>query len=125
MFVPAIKFVRNDKSELFDYVEKHIMTDEGFYLRFCIIVLMDYFLPEKLNYILKTLEKIDGKGYYNDMAIAWLLSVAFIKSRDETFEYLNGDKLSKFTHNKTISKISDSFRVSAEDKELVKRLVRK
>lgn len=125
MFVPAIKFVRNDKSELFDYVEKHIMTDEGFYLRFCIIVLMDYFLPEKLNYILKMLEKIDGKGYYNDMAIAWLLSVAFIKSRDETFEYLNGDKLSKFTHNKTISKISDSFRVSAEDKELVKRLVRK
>ena len=53
MFVPAIKFVRNDKNELFDYVEKHIMTDEGFYRRFCIIVLMDYFLPEKLNYILK------------------------------------------------------------------------
>jgi len=125
VFVPEIKFAKKDKCELFDYVEKHIMTDEGFYLRFCIIVLMDYFLPEKLKYILKMLEKIDGKGYYNDMAIAWLLSVAFIKSRDETFEYLNDDKLSKFTHNKTISKISDSFRVSAEDKELVKRLVRK
>ena len=110
---------------MFDYVEKHILTDEGFYLRFCIITLMDYFLPEKLNYILKTLEKIDGKGYYNDMAIAWLLSVAFVKNRDETFEYLNCDKLSNFTHNKTISKIRDSFRVSAEDKELVKRLVRK
>lgn len=125
VLVPEIKFAKKDKCELFDYVEKHIVTDEGFYLRFCIITLMDYFLPEKLNYILKTLEKIDGKGYYNDMAIAWLLSVAFIKSRDETFEYLNGDKLSKFTHNKTISKIGDSFRVSAEDKELVKRLVRK
>ena len=74
---------------------------------------------------MKTLEKIDGKGYYNDMAIAWLLSVAFVKNRDETFEYLNYDKLSNFTHNKTISKIRDSFRVSAEDKELVKRLVRK
>ena len=45
--------------------------------------------------------------------------------RNETFEYLNYDKLSNFTHNKTISKIRDSFRVSAEDKELVKRLVRK
>ncbi len=125
VLVPEIKFAKKDKCELFDYVEKHIVTDEGFYLRFCIITLMDYFLPEKLNYILKTLEKIDGKGYYNDMAIAWLLSVAFVKNRDETFEYLNYDKLSNFTHNKTISKIRDSFRVSAEDKELVKRLVRK
>ena len=125
VFVPSIAFVKKDKSELFDYINAHIMTDDGFYLRFCIVALMDYFLPEKLNYILKTLEKIDGKGYYNDMASAWLLSVAFVKRRDETLEYLRGDNLSKFTHNKAISKIRDSFRVSAEDKELLKRLLRK
>lgn len=124
-FVPDISFAKKHRDKLFDYIETHIYTDCGFALRFCIIALMDFFLEEKINFILKTLEKIDGKGYYNDMAIAWLLSVAFVKRKDETFEFLQRDALSAFTHNKAISKICESRRVPVDDKAAVKKLLRK
>lgn len=124
-FVPAIRFAKKDGERLFSYIEKHILTDNGFRLRFCIISLLDYFLENKFDFILKTLEKIDGKGYYNDMAIAWLISVAFVKNRNETITFLENDKLSSFTHNKAIRKICDSYRVSPEDKTFVKKLIRK
>ena len=56
------------------------------------------------------------------MAIAWLLSVCFIKYRANTLELLKSKKLSPFVQNKTISKIRESYRVSDEDKELVNKL---
>ena len=54
------------------------------------------------------------------MAQAWLVSFMFVYHRDETFAYIKRNKLNKFTINKAISKINDSFRVSKEDKELLK-----
>ena len=52
----------------------------GFYLKFWII---NALLDKKLEYIFQTLEKIDEKGYYNDTAIAKLVSIAFVKHRDD------------------------------------------
>lgn len=124
-FVPTISCVKSHRKEFFEYIRSRIFSAENFELRFCIIALMDWFLEEKIQFILKSLEKIDGKGYYNDMAIAWLLSVAFIKRRMETLAYLKIDELSDFTHNKAISKICDSFRVNEEDKINIKKLLRK
>ena len=72
--------------------------------------------------ILRLMDKLDGRGYYNDMAIAWLVSVAFVKQREMTLAYLQNDGLSEFTHNKAISKIHDSFRVSDSDKKYLKTL---
>ena len=94
-----------------------------FALRFRIVALMSFFVgTEHTEEILKTVEKLDGKGYYNDMAIAWLISVAFIKKRDITLRFLKKDKLSVFTHNKAISKINDSYRVDESDKKYLKTL---
>ena len=36
--------------------------------------------------------------------------------------YMKKNKLNKFTQNKSISKINDSYRVSKEDKEYLKKL---
>ena len=56
------------------------------------------------------------------MAIAWLLSECFIKFPEPTFDYLKTSKLPKWTFNKTISKICDSYRVDPEVKAELKRL---
>ena len=72
--------------------------------------------------ILRLMDKLDGKGYYNDMAIARLVSVAFVRQREITLAYLQDDNLGEFTHNKAISKIHDSFRVSDSDKKYLKTL---
>jgi hypothetical protein len=58
------------------------------------------------------------------MAIAWLLAECFIKIPDETFSYMKTSKLPKWTFNKTISKVSDSYRVDEDTKKMLKLLLR-
>ena len=62
----------------------------------------------------------DEENYYVNMMVAWLVSVCFVKYRDETLQFLETHNLNKFTINKAISKCHDSFRVAAADKELLK-----
>ena len=59
------------------------------------------------------------------MAIAWLISIAYIKNKNATINYLKNNKLDNFTHNKAIQKIRESTRITLEDKELIKNLRRK
>ena len=125
-FVPTLKIAKNDREKFFDYVKQNIKGSEGFYLRFYLVSLMDFYLDEEhIDEVLKIAEEYDGKGYYNDMAIAWLVSIAFVKFRDKTMAFLKDNKLSAFTQNKSISKISDSFRATKEDKEYLKQNLRK
>ena len=122
-FVPAIKVSAKDKERFYTLLFDEIEKQENFRLRFRIVALMSFFVGgEHTREILRVTEKLDGKGYYNDMAIAWLISAAFVKQRETTIKFLENDKLSKFTHNKAISKINDSLRVNVEDKTYLKTL---
>lgn len=125
-FVPAIKSVKKKKDDFFKIIKNQIFTAKDFHLRFLIICLMDFYLSEEnLDFIFSAISKCDGKGYYVDMAIAWLISVAFVKFEVKTFNFIKNCKLSNFTLNKAISKIRDSFRVSREKKILLQNYTRK
>ena len=56
------------------------------------------------------------------MAEAWLICEMYIKYPKEIKKFLENNNLNKFTQNKAISKIHDSYRVSKEEKELLKIL---
>lgn len=124
-FVSAIKLKKKDAEKLYDRVMKNVDGSQGFFLRFYLVCLMRFFLDdERVEEIFKVLENVDGRGYYCDMASAWLLSVAFVKDPEKTEVFLKDGKLSDFTRNKAISKIRDSYRVSAESKKQVKTYAR-
>ena len=125
-FVPTIKFIKKNKDKFFDVIKNNLFTAKDFCLRFYLVCLMNYYLDdERLDFVLSAVESCDGKGYYNDMAIAWLLSVAFIKRQEKVLLFLKNCKLSNFTLNKTISKIRDSLRVTRETKSLLLNCIRK
>lgn len=125
-FVPSIKCVNKNKEKFFQLIKSEILTAKGFYLRFLIVLLMDFYLDEgRLDYVFSTCEKVDGRGYYSDMAIAWLISVAYVKFKDKTFDFIKNCNLTDFTLNKAISKIKDSFRVTRENKILLQNFIRK
>lgn len=125
-FVASINFVNKNKEQFLTFIKNNIEGAEGFELRFYLVALMTFYLDEEnLSYIFSTCERFDEKGYYNDMAIAWLISVAFVKFKEKTFEFIKNCKLSNFTLNKSISKINDSFRVTKESKTLLKNYYRK
>jgi len=55
------------------------------------------------------------------MAIAWLISFAYIKQKEKTEKYLLQNNLDSFTQNKSIQKICESYRVSKQDKEKLRK----
>ncbi len=99
-----------------------ILDSREFIIRVGYIMLMDFYIDD--NHIKDILEisKKESSYYYVNMAIAWLLSVCFIKYRTNTLELLKEKKLTPFVQNKTISKIRESYRVSEKDKEIVNKL---
>ena len=95
-------------------------------IRFGLVLMLDHYIEEKnLNFIFKCIKRIQNEEYYVKMAIAWLLSICYIKYPKETLTFLKTANLDKFTHNKTISKVCDSKRITKETKEMLKKLRKK
>lgn len=118
--VSTMKSLKNslEKNKHFDFYYNLCFEDKEFISRFGIVVLMTCFLEEEfIDKILKMCETVKSDAYYVNMAIAWLISFAFIKFKDKTYNLFEKRLLSKFVQNKAISKCRDSYRVEKQDKE--------
>ena len=58
------------------------------------------------------------------MMIAWFFATALAKQWDAALPYVEGGRLDKWTHNKTITKACESFRVPEERKAYLRGLRR-
>ena len=106
------------KNKYFDFYYKLCFDDREFVSRFGIVVLMTYFLEEEyVDKILEMCESLKRNIYYIDMALAWLLSYAFMKFKNKTYNLFEKKTLSKFVQNKAICKCRDSFQIEKQDKE--------
>ncbi len=72
--------------------------------------------------VIKILDTIKHEGYYVKMAIAWAISIAYIKYPSYIMEYLTNNSLDKFTYNKALQKIIESYQVSKEEKDRIRIL---
>ena len=118
---------KNEDNFLDEKIEKLLKTNNEFSIRTGLVLLLDcYISSDYLFLIFDRVELLKNRNeYYVKMALAWLIAECFIKFPDETFIYLKSSKLGKWTFNKAISKISDSYRVDPELKKEVKALRRK
>jgi len=104
-------------------IDKYIKSQNEWEIRFGLTLLLTYYITkENLDKIFKICNSITNDCYYVKMANSWLISICYIKYPKETYKYLKSNKLDKFTINKAISKICDSYRVSNKQKEEVKKL---
>lgn len=121
--VSTMKIVKKNKEFFFKQIKKYIDSKKEFTVRVGIILLLDYYIEKDyLQKIFIITEKLNREEYYIKMAVAWLLSICYIKYREETLSYLKTSNLDKFTYNKTISKIRDSYRVTQEEKDNLQKL---
>ncbi len=59
------------------------------------------------------------------MAVAWTISICYIKFSKQTMEYLKNNTLDDFTYNKSLQKITESLRVDKETKIIIKSMKKK
>lgn len=111
------KFTSKNLKEMFEYIQKYVVSKNEFEVRFACIMLMDYYLiDEYIDRVFKIFNEIKLDKYYVQMGIAWAISVAFVKYEKKTRKFLENNSLDKFTFNKTLQKIIESNRVSKDVK---------
>ena len=66
--------------------------------------------------------EIHTEEYYLNMIRAWYFATALAKQPDAALPWLTERRLDVWTHNKTIQKARESFRITPEQKEYLKTL---
>ena len=124
--ISSMKIIAKNKDKFLFELNKLFSSKNEFFIRIAFVILLNYYVAEDwLNYIFDKCDNVNFDGYYVKMAKAWLLSICYIKYKNQTLNYLNNSNLDDYTFNKTISKICDSYRVKTEDKTMLKTLKRK
>ena len=120
-FCQSIKIIEKYPDKYFKEAIKLSLTKKEFTSRVGLIMLFHFIDKKYLDTIFNTINNITIDDYYNNMAIAWLVCEIYTKYKEEATNFLKNNNLNKFTQNKTISKINDSYRVTKEDKNLLKQ----
>ncbi|MCB6994422.1 DNA alkylation repair protein [bacterium 210820-DFI.6.37] len=126
-FCSSLKFA--DKGEgrqlVWDLIEPMTQDSREYYIRFALVMMLGHYVDEEhIEQLLDYAGKVRHEGYYVKMAAAWLLSVCYVKFPQQTEALLVDGLLDDVTHNKTIQKIRESYRISKEDKARLNLLKR-
>ena len=86
-------------------------------------MLMRYYLDGEFKQeYLEWVASVKSDEYYIRMMQAWFFATALAKQWDATLPFINQRRLHPWTHNKAIQKATESYRITAEQKELLKTL---
>ena len=97
----AVKVVKKHLDTFIDEVYRWMESDHAYTIRFGISMLM---------------------RYYVNMMRAWYFATALAKQYDKILPFIEKQKLDVWTHNKTIQKAIESYRITPEQKEYLRGL---
>lgn len=115
------KCFSKNKKQLISKIKEWSQSKEVYTSRFGVQMLMSHFLDEdfKAEY-LKIPAMVHLDDYYSKMMVAWFYATALAKQWDDTIPYIENKKLDEWTHNKTIQKAKESYRITDKQKEYLK-----
>ena len=86
-------------------------------------MLMRLFLDEDFSpEYLEMAAGVQSQEYYVNMMRAWYFATALAKQYDQIIPYLEEKRLDTWTHNKTIQKAIESYRITPEQKIYLRTL---
>ncbi len=126
-FCPALKIKTKELEEVWNFIVPYSKSSKEFEARFSIIMMLDYYLiDEYIDKVIQVIDAIENDAYYVQMAKAWIIAEIGIKFYPKVMQYLEGENhLDKFTYNKALQKMIESFRISTETKILLRSMKRK
>lgn len=116
------KSFKKNHAKLLPYIRNWIASDHVYTARFGIRMLMNEFLDDDFkDEYLELVASKEGDDYYLKMMVAWYFATALAKKYDESVKYIEGRKLDDWIHKKAIQKAVESYRVTDEHKEHLKK----
>lgn len=111
-------------AELLPTIDRWLASGRTYTVRFAMNMLMahyldgDNFTPEHLERVARAC----NEEYYVRMMTAWYFATALAKQYGTAVEYIEQRRLDRWTHNKTIQKAVESYRVTDEHKSYLRTL---
>ena len=115
------KVFKKNKDKLIVKIKEWIGSGDTYTIRFGVCMLMSFYLDDdfKEEY-LEIVKGIESSEYYVNMMRSWYFATALAKKWSSTFPYIRDHKLDSWTNNKTIQKAIESYRITDEQKELLR-----
>ena len=119
----ALHMMKKHRDVFIREVFRWIESDQPYTIRFGIGMLMRHYLDEefKPEYPEKV-AAIRSEEYYVNMMRAWYFATALAKQYDKILPFLLEKRLDVWTHNKTIQKAVESYRITSKQKTYLKTL---
>lgn len=121
------KAFRKHLPELLEQIRLWIRSEHPYTVRFGIEMLMTFYLEDDTFQpaYLELVCGVQSEEYYVKMMVAWYFATALAKQYDTALPYIEQRRLALWTHNKTIQKAVESYRITAEQKTYLKTLRQK
>ena len=120
------KVFRKHRPELLEHIRVWIRSNRTYTVRFATGMLMEHFLEEDFEPEYPDMvSQIRSDEYYVNMMTAWYFATALAKQYDRILPYLQENRLDPWTHNKTIQKAVESYRITPEQKTYLRSLRRR
>ena len=120
-FCTGLKITSKNTETVWGFMNDYFHSENEFDVRFAVVMSLGYYVSEE--YLDKLFEKfnlINHDGYYVKMAVAWAVSVCYVKFPEKTMPFLENNKMDDFTQNKSIEKIIQSRRADNTQKAEVR-----
>ena len=119
----APKCFKKNLSQLSEQCKLWIASGKTYMVRFAVNMLMKYYLDDNFSPEYPELvASVASEDYYIKMVVAWYFATALAKQYDAILPYLENRRLETWTHNKTIQKALESYRINAEQKQYLRTL---
>ena len=117
------RVLKSHPEKLLPHILRWLGSRHVYTVRYAINLLMSYYLEENFEVsFLRLVAEICSEEYYINMMRAWYFATALAKQYDTTLPYIENAVLDPWTHNKTIQKAAESYRITKEQKEYLKTL---
>ena len=117
------KVFKKHLPELYEKIKVWLKSDRTYTVRFGTGMLLSFYLGDAFRPEMPELVAgIHSEEYYINMMIAWYFATALAKQPDAVMPFLQEQRLEKRTHNMTIQKAIESYRISDEMKVRLRTL---
>lgn len=117
------KIFAKQRGMLLPIIKQWLTSNHTFEVRFAILSLMNYYLDDEyINESIELVKNIYRDEYYIKIMQAWFFQTALVKQWDITIKVIENKELDKWIHNKTIQKSVESYRISSDQKDYLKKL---
>lgn len=119
----ALHMMKKHRDIFIREIYRWMESDKPYIIRFGISMLMRHYLDEgfKPEYPEKV-AAICSEEYYVNMMRAWYFATALAKQYEKILPFLEEQRMDIWTHNKTIQKSIESFRITQEQKDHLRTL---